>query len=146
MMAPGWFGAATGSPAAYEAAIPAVGAEQAAALAAQTGEFGAYGLGQTMQAGGANTAGGLLSKLAGGGAGGTSAQKMGMQLMTNNMGQQPPQQRPQAMPARSGNAEPLPQPYGQRAGPYGTAQGNSIGLLDSEEERKKKLRALGYRV
>lgn len=123
--APGWFGGMAGSPAAYEAAVPAVGAEQAALLAAQTGEFGAYGLGQTMSAAGsangltaaqqaAARGGGLMGKLAGG-SGGT-AQKMGMQLMQNNMGQQqrPPMQAPPPRPS-STQMEPLPKMYGQNS-------------------------------
>lgn len=106
----------------YGAATPGVaqGGQQAAMLAAQTGDFGAYGLGKTMEAanyakqsGIVDMASGLLS---GGGAKGMSgSQKVGQQmLMGQALGAMNPQQPPQPMmapPKQQGPQEPLPQPY-----------------------------------
>jgi hypothetical protein len=132
--APTAYGAATGT-----------GAEQAAMLAAQTGEFGAFGLGKTMEAaayaggngsGLMNAAGGLL---AGGGGKGTSnllMQNMGMNLMNP---QQPQQPQPMAPPPRPQQIEPLNTPYGPN--------GNSMGLPPPmTEEEKRRLRMMGYRI
>ena len=132
----------------YGAAIPGLtaGSEQAAMLAAQTGEFGAPGLGSTMQA--ASGAEGLspLESMAG---------KYGGNFMRNIGGNKfakrfalnqaqgllsPPQEKPmpQRMPqGQQQPFEPVQMPYGGSGGPYG-------GLLETEEERRRRLREMGY--
>jgi hypothetical protein len=148
-------GAAEAAPAmtaAYSSLLPGVGAEQAAALAAQTGDFGLMGLGKTMEAAGSaqglnplqamasKGAGGLLGGgMSAGGAAGTKALmgQMGAGLMQP---QQPPPM-PQGRPPQQAPQEPLPTPYGPG--------GNSLGLLGKpqmSEEEKRRLRAQGIRV
>jgi hypothetical protein len=85
-----------------------------------------------------------LGKLAGGstnagGKGGSLATQMGLKMM---MPQQQPQQTPMMRP-QQGPQEPLHSPYGN---PYGTSSGNSTGLPPMDEETRRKLRAMGYRV
>jgi hypothetical protein len=84
-----------------------------------------------------------LGKLASGSStskGGSSlATQMGMKMM---MPQQQPQQAPMMRP-QQGPQEPLHSPYGN---PYGTSSGNSTGLPPMDEETRRKLRAMGYRV
>lgn len=138
---------------AWEAAAPSVygaatgtGAEQAALLAAQTGEFGAYGLGKTMEsaayAGGQgsglmNTAGGLLS----GGGAGVGSKGMSQQMMTrmglDMMNPQQPQQPMMAPPPRQQSSlEPLQMPYGN------SLLGPPPGMTREEWERRKRMKGM----
>lgn len=117
-----------------------VGSDQAAMLASQTADFGGSGLLATKGA-----AGGASGLLSGGGGAGSSAMmaKMGMDMMNP---QQQPQQRAPAMPMGGGQQGPLTMPYGN---PQGNSLGTSMprGLLgESEEERKRKLLAMGIRI
>lgn len=121
---------------AYGAATPGVsqGSQQAAMLAQQTGDFGAFGLGKTMQAASgaqglnplmanfANNAGGLLS----GGKNGAFAKRMafnqGMNLMQPQQPPMPPPPPPQQQPQQQ-----MPMPY-------------------MSEEEKERLRRMGYTI
>ncbi len=137
-----------GGAGAYEAAIPAAGSEQSAMLAAQTGDFGAYGLGKTMQAAstadglpwyeqaGAKYGGNLLSNV--GKAGNQYAKKYTMDQAMGLMNPQQPQM-PQRMPQGQ------QQPYEAQA-PYGGGQAPVGGLLGMSEEEKRRLRMMGYQV
>jgi hypothetical protein len=141
IMAPQAAGSLWGAaaPTAYGAATGTAG-EQAAMLAAQTADFGAYGLGKTMgaaaYAGGPgssamNAGAGLLAGGGGKGSGGQLAQKMAMNMMN-------PQQPQQPMPAPrapQAPAEPLPSPYGHNP--------ESIDPRFLTEEQKRRLRAMG---
>jgi hypothetical protein len=129
---------------AYGAAVPGVsqGSQQAAMLAAQTGEFGAHGLGKTMQAASianelpayqaamANMGGGLLS----GGKSGAATQRYAMnQAMDMMQPQQPMQAPPQPLRYQQ---EPMQNPYGQQ----------QFDPSQLTEEQKMKLRMMGYQV
>jgi hypothetical protein len=130
--------------AAYSALLPGVGAEQAAALAAQTGDFGLMGLGKTMEAAGSaqglNPLQAMAAKGAGGllGGGASAGSAAGAKALMGQMGaglmqpQQPPPM-PQGRPAPQAPQEALPTPYGPG--------GNSLGLMSEEE--KKRLRLMG---
>jgi hypothetical protein len=143
-----WLGGAG----AYEAAVPAMNSQQAAMLAAQTGEFGGYGLGQTMraasgaqglsgfQSGLANTGGGLLSGGLSGGGGAGSKNMMQLMQAANMVS---PQQQPQ-MPA------PLPR-QGQMPALDTGSQGyqpmrgmSSMPRYMTEEEKKRYRMMRGY--
>lgn len=128
------------APAAYDAMVPAVGAEQAGMLAAQTGDFGAYGLGKTMEAanyatqsGLAQSMGGLLS---GGGAAGTNKQLQNL-MVNQGMGLMNPQQEqapPPNPPRPPQKIEPLPDPYGTNS-----LSGPPPGMTREEWLRRKQL-------
>ena len=134
-----WLGGAG----AYGAAVPGVpqGSQQAAMLAAQTGEFGAQGLGKTIQAASmaeglpwyqaamGNMGGGLLS----GGKSGAAAQRY---AMNQGMKMMEPQQ-PMQVPAR-----PFQQPQEPMRNPY--AQQDPFAEMSEEE--KARLRAMGYQI
>jgi hypothetical protein len=138
-------------------AVPGVGSEQAGLLAQQTGDFGAYGLGKTMES--AASADGLSAMQQamgnyGGkamellGKGGDASQKFAKAQQV--MGLLNPQQQRQPMPMgappprQQADTGPLSTPY--QSNPYGPG-GNSMGLLGlSEEEKLRKLRAMGYQV
>ena len=150
----GLYGGLYDSAGAYAAATPALTAsgEQAAMLAAQTGDFGAQGLMSTAAAGG-NSYANALASLSGGGAP-SSKTMMALQGAKMMFPEQQPQQRPAAMPMQ-GQQGPLPNMYGQtpyqarpisgtvgNVGTFGTEAGNSLGM--TEEERKRRLRELGY--
>lgn len=133
-------------------AVPGVGSQQAGLLAQQTGDFGAYGLGKTMES--AASAEGLsgfqqalgqyggkaMSLLGKNGPDAAKAYMKSQQMsgLLNPQQQQQPQPMPMQRPQQA-QLEPLTNPYGDG--------GNSMGLLGmSEEEKKKYLRAMGYRV
>lgn len=133
---------------AYQAAVPGVGSQQAGLLAQQTGDFGAYGLGKTMEAAaGADglsawqqalgNYGGKAASLAGKNGPDAAKAYMKSQQISGLMNPQQPQMQQPARPMQ-GQAEPLANPYGPG--------GNSMGLLGLSEEEKKKLRAMGYKV
>lgn len=144
------------APAAYQAMVPAMNAEQAAMLAAQTAGFGASGLTATMDAAGyaqglsgmdsaLAKAGGLLS---GGGMKGElpkqMAMNMGMELMQPK---EPQMQMPPPRPMQRQQEGPLPSPYNQGVPPGQ----NSMGLLGKDpsvlsEEEKKRLRMMGVKI
>jgi hypothetical protein len=149
MYAPELYAAMASSPEAYAAVTPGVTAsgQQAAMLAAQTGDFGAKGLLATSAAGGNPMANMVLGS-------------MGRVVCENDGGLQglkmmfPDQQnaRPAPAPPMQGQQGPLPSmysghPYQARpmanTGPYGTEAGNSLGFT---EEQKRKLRELGYPI
>ena len=124
--------------AAYGATVPGVsqGSAQAALLAEQTGPFGAYGLGKTMQAAsgaeGLSTGQGLMGKYGGNflsNIGGQKGQKFAMDQGLKMMQPEQPQMAP---PQRYQHQEQQQQPmYGQQEIP---------------EDLKRKLRAMGYQV
>lgn len=129
--------------AAYGATVPGVsqGSAQAAMLAEQTGQFGAYGLGKTMQAAsgaeGLSTGQGLMGKYGGNflsNMGGPKGQQFAMNQGLKMMQPEQPQHMPP--PPRYHHQEQQSQPmYGQS--PYGQ---------EIPEELKRKLRAMGYPV
>jgi hypothetical protein len=134
-----WLGGAG----AYGAATPGVsqGSQQAAMLAAQTGEFGGYGLGKTMEAASiaqelpwyqsmmGNMGGGMLS----GGKSGSAAQRYAMNQASDMM---QPQQQPMPPP------QPLQHPQEPMRNPYGAQD----PLANLTEEQKMQLRMMGYSV
>lgn len=136
--------------AAYSTMVPGVGSQQAAMLAAQTGDFGAPGLGLTMQAAsgaqGLNPASAYLSNLVGRGLTGgasaaSSAKKAQLALKGYQMMQPhpPPMQQARPMMGGGGQQAPLPNPYGSPAG-------NSLGLSSLTEAQKQQLRAMGIQI
>lgn len=103
---------------AYGAAVPGVsqGSQQAAMLAAQTGEFGAHGLGATMQAASGAEGLGLMGQYGGqlGGnflqnASGDMGRRYAMKQATGLMGE--PQQPPPPPPPPMRPQEPVMSPY-----------------------------------
>jgi hypothetical protein len=132
-------------------AVPGAGKEQTSMLAQQTGDFGAYGLGKTMEA--ASTAQGLspLQQFAGqyggkalgllGGAGGNMADAKKAEMMKMGMGllepQQPQQPMPQPMPRQQAPQEPLPLPY------TNSLQGPPPGMSMQEWEKLKRMKMMG---
>lgn len=127
---------------AYRAMVPGVGSQQADMLAAQTGDFGAYGLGQTMKAASGAQGlspmqstmgqyGGRIMSNLGGAKGKSLALQQGMKLAMPQQQQRP---MPSAPPAPQGQQQPLTNPYQ-----------NSL-MMGLSEEDKQRLRALGYRI
>lgn len=136
-----------GAAPAAEAALGAgtgAGAETAVDIAAQQAAQQALAQGAGTTVANTTVQPGLLDKLVSGsgtGKGGLLAQQMGMRMLAPQ-GQQP---MPQPGPRTQGSMEPLRNPYAsQQGGPYGTAAGNSMGMLT--EEQKRKLRAQGIQV
>jgi hypothetical protein len=132
---------------AYRGMVPGAGTQQADMLAAQTGDFGGYGLGQTMKAAAGaqglspyqqiagQYGGNLLNSVSGvgsSGAGRSMALEMGKNMLTPQR-----QPMPQGAPMRGGGSEaPLTNPYGQ----------NSLTINSMSDAEKQKLRALGYNI
>jgi hypothetical protein len=138
MYAPALYSAAASSPEAYAAATPGLTAsgQQAAMLAAQTGDFGAQGLLSTASAGGSPMANMVLGSM-GTGAGSSAKMMTGLQGLKMMFPEQQQRQAPQAPPMQ-GQQGPLLDMYPNRIAPGQS----SLGML-SEEERKRKLRAMG---
>jgi hypothetical protein len=138
------------STAAYEAAVPAMNQQQAAMLAAQTGDFGPYGLGKTMQAGSgakgltgfqrvaSNTGGGLLSGGAGGGGGGNSKDIMNL-MRAQQMMQPPQQQAPPPAPLPQGQMPELSTYQGYQPMSSMPAMPKDPRYMTEEEKRKYRL-------
>lgn len=119
-----------GSAGAYQAAVPAMNSQQAAMLAQQTGEFGGYGLGKTMQAAsgaqGMNPMLSAFSDKAGGLLGNSGAKRYAFNQGMDMMQPQQPMQAPPP-PQRQPPPQPLMSPY-------------------LTEEQKRKLMAQGYSI
>lgn len=130
--------------------IPGAGSQQTAALAQQTGDFGAYGLGKTLDASsgaqglngfqqGASQYGGKALSLLDRAATNYGDPKT-QQLMKLGQGLLSPQQQPRQMPMRppvqGGPPQPLVQPYGS----------NSFDPSTLTEEQKRMLRQKGYQI
>lgn len=160
--------AGAGAAGAGAAGLGGMTAEELAALAMQdsldTGLLGTTGAGGA-EAGAAGTAGApvrevlatsnyapvqdksvMASKgLLGSGGGGKNAASMlaaqqGMAMMQPNKPNMPP---PQGGGGGGGQQGPLVSPYGKSEGPYGTSAGNSLGLLSSEEKKRRLMGLLG---
>ena len=141
--APEAYSSMVASPEAYAAATPGLsaGGQQAAMLAAQTGDFGAQGLLQTASAGG-NPYAAVLGKMVSGSGTGSGANLLASQMGAKMLQPQQPQQMPQSRSFQGGNVEPLPPPGGQ---PVGNSSGLP-GLLKSPDEiLKRKLAELRAR-
>jgi hypothetical protein len=89
---------------------------------------------------------GLFSNAAGGGGPGSAGKLFLAQQGMNMMAPRPGPQAAPGRPMQAGNTGPLTNPYGSSSGPYGTPQGNSLGVSSLTEEQKRKLRAAGYNV
>lgn len=129
---------------AYRSMVPGVGSQQADMLAAQTGPFGPYGLGQTMQAAsgaqGLSPAQSLYGQYAGklmSGVGSAKGKQLALQMGMKALAPQQPRAMPQGAPAPQGQQQPLSNPYQ-----------NSLTMNQGNltEQQKARLRAMGYPV
>lgn len=120
-----------GSAGAYQAAVPNVNSQQAAMLAQQTGEFGGYGLGKTMQAAsGAQGMNPMLSAFSdkmGGLLSNPEAKRFAMNQGMNMMQPQQPQMAPPPPRYQPTQQQPPMNPY-------------------MSEEEKMRLRQMGYQI
>jgi hypothetical protein len=135
-------------------AVPGAGSEQAGLLAKQTGDFGAYGLGKTMEAAaganGLNPVQQMLGQYAGKSmglldqAGNAAAKVQKAQQVAGLLSPQQPQAAPQQpmRPQQQGQPEPLPMPYSnskQQLPP-------GVNPATLTEEQRRALRMQGYQV
>lgn len=120
-----WLGGAE----AYGAAVPGVsqGSQQAAQLAAQTGEFGAYGLGKTMQAASTAENLGLMGQTAG---------RVGGNLLSNPVAKQYAIKQAQGLMSPQQPQQPPPPPPPPR-------QQEPMPMMYLTEEEKRRLMQQG---